>query len=283
MNTNLILLSSKSAGSTVLQKYLISQYSFSTVGWTRHHEKETLFWTKVASILDLPQEKMLRSAVPYEKDQARNSISEFLARNNISVPQKESRQGYLEVYAELIKKFGPRFIEKSPHHLYNRSNLELLLEAKRSISTGDRVQIMGLIRNPLDTLYSTWNRWKYDPVSYEKEWLQSYANLKRLVEEEGIYVLRYEDLVQSPRVLDEHLEKWLGTKSSTTPFEFYSSSVLAWRRDQKFAHQIGKDTIDLAIYFGYAEEDLLNVNKHWKWPLQKLYFRTRYNLASLRR
>ena len=55
---HIIILSTKSSGSTALQNYFKLNFGFNTVKYTRHQEEETLYWAKVASVLDLPPVKL---------------------------------------------------------------------------------------------------------------------------------------------------------------------------------------------------------------------------------
>jgi len=64
--------------------------------------------------------------------------------------------------------------------------------------------IIGLVRNPIDTIYSHFERWKSIPALVEKQWIVSYQNLLRfrdLLPEKTI-IMRYEDMVSQPKVME---------------------------------------------------------------------------------
>ena len=63
----IIILSSKSSGSSALQYYLSKYINVNHIRYTRHYEHETLYWTKVASALGILQKNMLNSEVPIRK------------------------------------------------------------------------------------------------------------------------------------------------------------------------------------------------------------------------
>ena len=64
----LFILSVKSSGSSILQRILAESLSGRLVEKTTHSENETLYWTKAASVLGLPQIQMENSQVPFRKE-----------------------------------------------------------------------------------------------------------------------------------------------------------------------------------------------------------------------
>ncbi len=66
----IIILSIKSSGSSACQNLLSKFSQVSYVPKTRHFENETLYWTKAASVLGLPQVDMIDSEVPISKEKA---------------------------------------------------------------------------------------------------------------------------------------------------------------------------------------------------------------------
>ena len=74
-----IILSNKSSGSSILQRFITESSEARHVRYTRHFENETLYWTKAASVLGLPQLDMPDSEVPLPKAQARRELVELLS------------------------------------------------------------------------------------------------------------------------------------------------------------------------------------------------------------
>lgn len=125
----IIILSEKSSGSSVFHRILADTPGVNTARWTRHQEMETLYWTKAASVLDRPQVKMHQSEVPIERNRARRELIEFLHRNlDHYAPPDDDQDLILDGWRDLCRQRGPIYCEKSPHHLVQWSNLELILE-----------------------------------------------------------------------------------------------------------------------------------------------------------
>lgn len=274
---NIIILSCKSAGSSALQNYFVRNCNYKTVKYTSHQENETLYWSKVASILEHPQKTMYRSVVPYKKEDAITSLNNFLGRNininDISI----SLEAFIYYYRALVLKFGPSFIEKSPHHLYNRSNLELIASAYESLKKDVKFCFIGLIRHPLDVIYSGWKRWGYHCDSFEKEWLVSYENLLWAMDFLPMQLIRYEDLVAGAMAPEDVLDISLTNKD----FIFKRTSIKRWKADKGFGHSLHQDTIDLAIHYGY--DDFENDHDSFLWWRNRNWIRTKEYLLSIKK
>jgi hypothetical protein len=261
---NIIVLSTKSAGSTALQSYFIKNFGFSKVAFTPHHEGETLYWTKVASILDLHQDPMYRSIVPYPKEIAVNELNKFLYSNLGVNLEGLSKAEAISKYYQLINKFGPKFIEKSPHHLYNRSNLELIIECYNKLISEVHFNVIGLIRHPHDVIYSAWKRWGYNCSQFENEWLQSYNNLLWLKEQIPVTLVKYEDMV-SNRI---DFVKTFNLTQSTDEFKFRDLSIKKWKNDMTYGHQLSTASKNTAAVLGY--DDFVNDYSFIRWECSKL-------------
>ena len=74
----IMILSCKSSGSTALQNLLNKLPQVNRIKKTRHFEYETLYWTKAASILGMPQLNMLDSEVPIPKKKAKDDIESIV-------------------------------------------------------------------------------------------------------------------------------------------------------------------------------------------------------------
>ena len=95
----------------------------------------------------------------------------------------------------MCRQFGPVFVEKSPHHLHQWAALDLLLEAVRLLPETD-FRFVGLVRSPMDVLYSMWRRWRTDPEYFQHHWRLAYENLLRFKQHADgqLLMVRYEDL-----------------------------------------------------------------------------------------
>ncbi len=233
---------------------------------TMHSESETLFWTKAASMLGLPQNQMENSEVPMSAQRAEQSLRSFLRQNGLpdDMPLK-SESDFFAAFSALVKRLPGHFVEKTPHHLYQPSCIALMERyANQSQSAGIHCHFIGLVRNPIDTLYSSWRRFGVRPSREAKHWLTAYRELRALSERsEDVHIIRYEDLV-SGRADLSHL-------TSIEPREnegerFVSSSVQKWRSDPKFSYQLSDECRELALDYGYDEEELSNDNCR-PWPI----------------
>ena len=150
--------SSKSSGSSALQNLLAKLPQVDHISKTRHFEYETLYWTKAASVLRLPQVDMLDSEVPISKERARLDLINLLCDNLESyTPPSDNDELIFGGWKLLCQNYSPVFLEKSPHHLHQWSALELINECIERIPEVDFL-IVGLVRNPMAILYSAWDR-----------------------------------------------------------------------------------------------------------------------------
>ena len=164
----IIILSEKSSGSSALQNLLVKFAEIQHVSKTRHFENETLYWTKAASILDKPQLVMVDSEVPIERKKARGELISLLKDNlNDYVPPVDDKELIIEGWRLLCNKYSPIFLEKSPHHLCQWAAIELIIECIRQVTDVDFL-LIGLIRNPMDTLYSQFKRWGSRPEEVQE-------------------------------------------------------------------------------------------------------------------
>ena len=101
-----------------------------------------------------------------------------------------------EAFTAVCVDGGPIFLEKSPHHLYQNAAIQLMERFSDTASSVD-VVFVGLIRNPLDTLYSSWRRFGVPPTMEEPHWRTAYENLQALAARrpDQVHLIRYEQLV----------------------------------------------------------------------------------------
>jgi Sulfotransferase family len=266
-----IILSTKSAGSSALQELICRHTPGRHVTHTRHAQHETLYWTKAASVLGLPQERIPGSEVPIPPARALSDLKELLTQNipDFSCPA-ERRELIFEGWRRLCRQHGPLFVEKSPHHLHQPSALRLMREAERELpEVGFRY--VGLVRNPMDALYSMWDRRRDDLVQYQVEWQAAYENLLAMREQVGerMFVVRYEDL--SKLEIVNALFEFIGCTATSEAQSFiHSRSRQKWKSDRWFGLQLAPAVMALAKHRGYQENELHN-DTHALWPmLQKL-------------
>lgn len=260
-----IILSSKSSGSSALQNVLTSHPHVRHVDWTPHFENETLYWLKAASMLGLPGLPMPNGKVPMPAWQARSELEEFLCRNlggfpshdKAGLPQAD-RELVFEGWSRLCRHYAPVFVEKSPHHLHQWSALELMVEAMERDPEVDYL-FVGLARNPMSTLYSMWRRWKAVPEVHQHLWAGAYRNLLRLRERLGtrLIQIRYEDMVRDPDALAP-VRSFLGVADASASEALHSRSVQKWRSDAWFGFVLDPEVQRVAEEFGYGAKELEN-------------------------
>lgn len=280
-NKCIIILSNKSSGSSACQNLLAKVSDVRHVRKTRHYQNETLYWTKAASILGLHQEPMLDSEVPIPAVAAREDLLALL-RDNLSDADDlpaDDRSLVFEGWRRLCREYAPVFLEKSPHHLCQRACLDLILEAERELPEVDFC-LIGLIRNPMDQLYSAYTRWRTVPELYQLEWLRACRNLCDLQERaDRLVVLRYEDMVRDPTVLQPVLDFIEVGWSLPASDYLHTRSVQRWKSDPWFGFQLAPEVRELAIRLGYTPEELDNRSRRL-WPVARRFTRTLYKAAT---
>lgn len=264
MNRNkcVIILSEKSSGSSACLKFLQKEAPLRSVAHTRHNENETLYWVKAASVLQRPQIDMVDSEVPIPEPRARRELHAMISQNvpGYALPASDEELVH-DGWRALCEAHGPYFLEKSPHHLCQWSAIELILETVRRHPHIDFL-IIGLVRNPMDTIFSQFDRWRSEPEAVEKQWRVAYENLLRLQQTESnaqIELLRYEDMVSKPATALSGIFEFCGVKSSLkNPRYLHSQSVQRWRQKFWFGFRLAPETIRIAEQFGYAAAEMEN-------------------------
>lgn len=281
----IILFSSKCSGSSALQQYLIENYWVKVIAHTPHHEHESLFWTKAASSLGLKQLKMHRSSVPYSAKSGGALLSQLLRDNGVTgFGQSWDKEKVFEGFKNLVIAHSPVFFEKSPHHLFNQSNIQLMLSCQEYFKNEIDFYFIGLIRNPMDTVYSAYKRWQFSCSSFEKEWRQSYDNLLELSENDKLTTFRYEDLVRSTESLDDFLISKCDLIKQSSTFQFNSNSLSKWRKDLKYVHPLDFRTLQLARSWGFKDSELINLRrKSIKWMMNEYFNSVKYRLRNWKR
>jgi len=266
----IILLSSKSAGSSALQNLATRLPDVHHVEKTEHRENETLYWTKAASILGMPQYDMLDSEVPITAEKSKKQLVQFLQANLPAyVPPADNDELIFGGWKMLCDKYAPVFFEKSPHHLHQWSALELINDCIRRFPDIDFL-IVGLVRNPMDTIYSRWSGGRSYPEKYQYEWLKAYRNLLKFKEcvRCDLVLVRYEDMVRDVNSLAA-VYRFAGCPEMP-PDEGYlhGRSVAKWKKDRHFGFQMADEVMALGESFGYSRADMTNTGKR-TWQAQK--------------
>lgn len=296
MPTCVIQLSDFRAGSTALQGEFV-RAGANRLSWTPHKEAETLYWIKAAAALGMEQVPMRYSrSIPYEQANARRELARLL-EHNLPEGAAEGLSGSGNLTAEQLEEFvfagwralceahGPVFFEKSPHHLHQRSSLKLMLQARERLPEIS-FRFIGLVRNPLDTLYSMWSRWRYVPELQEPEWIRAYKNLRWFQQQAGdsLKIVRYEDLTADAACLAELLE-FCGLPAENVDSQLHQQAREKWRDDKFFGFQPAQQTLDLARSYGYQADALRN-ERHPLWLPYRTWHRAlrtgRERLAKLR-
>lgn len=263
-----VILSARSSGSSALQNLLTGGGRARHVERTPHHENETLFWLKAAAVLNRPQVKMADSRLPLTADEARADLRALL-RDNIGphyTPPDQDEALVFDGWRDLCRHYAPIFIEKSPHHLHQWSALDLLVESM-SRTPGVDLFFVALARNPLDTFYSMWTRWRGLPDQNQRDWLRAYRNLLRFQERVGdrLLIVRYEEMVRDPGCLAP-LYRFMGEPAPPADY-MHRESVGKWRGRRDFGFRLSDEATALAERYGYRRSELENRGS-LAWPLQ---------------
>ena len=278
----IIILSTKSAGSSALQELLCNFGGGRHVQQTRHGEFETLYWTKAASILGLPQIKLPDSEVPIPRDRALQDLQALLTQNTtgFELPADDNRLIF-DGWRALCLAHAPVFVEKSPHHLHQWSCLQLMIEAVQTQPEID-FRFVGLVRNPMDALYSAWSRWRLPPEAFQQHWRTAYENLERFRGQIGdqLTVVRYEDF-SSTGSTGSRLLNTLEIQATRDGADDYIHGAYRgrWKVDRGFGFQPNDAVVEVAHRFGYPAHDLTN-KRSLTWPLRRVVSQATHRLIS---
>ncbi len=265
-----IILSSKCSGSSALQNILAKLSDVSHILKTRHNENETLYWTKAASVLSMPQVDMLDSEVPINKEKAREDLICLLNENLETYTKPENDDELIFGGWELLcQKFSPVFLEKSPHHLHQWSALELIAECIERFQNINFL-LIGLIRNPMDVLYSEWCRWRTFPEINQYQLLTAYRNLLKIEKclGEKIVLIRYEDMVTNMSYLKEVFNFLEINENEVDKDYFHNKSISKWKRDNIYGFSLSEEVLEFYERLGYKRQDMEN-DKNQMWPIYR--------------
>ena len=217
------------------------------------------------------------SEVPLPKNQARYELEKFLNDNidHYIVPESDDELIF-GGWKQLCQAYAPALLEKSPHHLYQKSVLELILEAARRTPEVE-FYLIGLVRNPMSTLYSAWTRWRSPPEVQQQVWLTAYQNLLDLRAQVGdrVSIIRYEDLIADPNVLKPVFDFLEVPPSSLERRSLHKLSLERWKKDKHYGFAPSAELLALAERYGYSKSSLTN-HTYPLWSVQRRIARSIY-------
>ncbi len=212
---------------------------------------------------------MQESEVPLAPRKARTDLITLLAQNAPEfVAPADERDLVFAGWRALCMHHAPVFVEKSPHHLHQWSCLALMMEAAALLPEID-FQFVGLVRNPMDMIYSAWSRWRLPPQRIQFEWLEAYQNLLRFKDLVGdrLTLVHYESLVTEEslaRGLCDRLQ--IDGVSASGTGALHKGSMLKWKSDRSYGFQLDSKVAAVAVKFGYTPEQLSN-HPSYRWKL----------------
>ncbi|MAE35883.1 MULTISPECIES: sulfotransferase [Thalassolituus] len=256
MGKCIILLSEKSSGSSIVQKFVTKYTHAKLLPNTRHYENETLYWTKAASLLGLEQHDMVDSEVPLSREYGKSELIKLL-RDNLPGynPPEDEKELVHNGWSMLCKQYTPVLFEKSPHHLCQKAALDLICEQIERDKDNEYL-IIGLIRNPMDTIYSQYDRWCSPPALVESQWLKAYTNLLELKKKLGnqMITVRYEDIAADNSTIQPIIKFCQDDIQIKYAQDIDNKSMSRWRNSKTYYHILSDETIQLASILGYDEE-----------------------------
>jgi len=254
-----MILSDKSSGSSILQKLLADTGYFKKNNPNKFHD-ESKFWLYALAILDNKSQPSMNYSYefPANVNEAVFALNKLMQNSEINIifNNNSNKETFFEAWIKLCEKNNPIFIEKSPHHLHSWQVLKLIFEFMEKNPLQD-MRFVGLIRNPMDTLYSMWKRWYAIPAIAEKSWVKAYENLIKFKEiaKDKIVIIKYEDLIYSPGASINNILKLFDIQPIENNFNIlYSNSISKWKKDKFFGYYPEVDVIELANLFGYNFE-----------------------------
>lgn len=258
-----LLLSDKRSGSTLLERELCRHPEMSHVGYTPHAHNETHYWLKAACLLRVPKSDFSGGVRPGRygaRSAVRKSLQSFLLRNapDFEIPASDESLVF-DGWSALCETFArPVFFEKSPQHIHHWAALRLIHDWIQS--TDFRVRIIGLVRNPVSVQYSAWQLFHADPQRRQFGWAQAYRNylgFRKLLNDDQIHLVRYEDLVSDSASSFRDLCGFIGVGYEPMVGQgVHGDSLSKWRDDARFTLRLDESVGALAATFGYRAEDL---------------------------
>lgn len=252
MTRELLLLSDKSSGSTILEYEILKHSKIEHVKYTSHHDHETLYWLKAAVLLKKSKHLFFGGKYPFPISYAKTSILKFLKNNGVDDPKIETLDDINLVWSKISSRKNKIFFEKSPHHLNHRASIYLLADY---VNKHPNVKVLGLVRDPRAVIYSTLDRWYANPYKRQFKWLYSYENLllfESLISDKSQLIkIRYEDLIENPkRILNKVLNHLDIDWEEGIGDNIHQNSNEKWKKNN-FNFQFSREVIQLSKLYGY--------------------------------
>jgi sulfotransferase family protein len=286
MVKNIILLSDKSSGSTILQKELLKHPDINAVNYTMHNEHETLFWLKAARILNYHKSEFFECRFPFKFSSSLNSVKGLIKKNDLGTDFNiENKEDIFRIWESFIAKYCPVFFEKSPHHLNHWASTSLIIDF--ALKHPDEVKIIGLVRNPLAVTYSTMKRWTSNPDWRLYKWAYTYRNLMQaevLLPREGYRRVSYEDMISNPGKTFQDICDFI-----EVPYvpeigsDIHTKSANKFANDENFTPIIQASVKLVAEYFGYhfEERSLAGISNYKINRMERMIFIFKSKLSGL--
>jgi len=280
-----MILSDKSSGSSILQAVLADYPQINVLEPGNFH-CESRYWMYAAAILDSVRQPPMQYSheFPARKKWALKRLNLIMEKGKTGrVFHKNSEKSEFHAgWLELCRSHAPVFLEKSPHHLHSRAALELILEFRLKYSQV-QTRFIGLIRNPMDTLYSMYRRWYAIPENRQFEWLRAYRNLEWMKAQVGkdLLTVRYEDLIGNPATLGK-ICTFCGIEYPRGSDCFSPEPVHRWKKDPWWGFEPAQKIKRFAGRY-YNLCDLVPASSLKLWPVIRLLKKPGYRLLMARR
>jgi hypothetical protein len=276
---SVILLSDFCSGSTALQ----SEITKSPV-IKRSRAVETQYWCRAAALLGMQQHDIMSSILPMPTDVAKKALVDFLSDNLPHYsPPNDDKILIFDGWRRLCANHSPYFFEKSPHHLHYWSALQLIYQAVQDLDDVE-FKFIGLIRNPLDTIFSRWRQWRNNPYKAQWLWFTAYSNLLSFKELVGdrILICRYEALVANQQEL-RTVFQFLGTEPPPLwKSALHPRSIRRWNADPYFGFHLDATIKNFAESLGYKPEEL-HGRKRFIWPIYWRFAKLKFGIGEIKR
>lgn len=277
-----MILSDKSSGSSILQNVLAEDDIFKKLNPGKFYD-ESKYWIYAVAILknDLQPPMRYSYEFPISRKKALEALNNLMKCSRIKFyfNNNTSLNDIFLAWQKLCERHKPIFLEKSPHHLHSWEALNLIIKFMNKVNNVE-MKFIGLIRNPMDTLYSMWKRWYAIPELAQYEWLRAYKNLLKFksIVGEKLLLIKYEELVKNSEKTLITIYDFLGLDFRfTKKLNLHNRSLLKWKNDTNFGFNLDTQVLDLAHKLGYDDELLINNKKNYlKWTLIKILYHFKF-------
>lgn len=191
-NKTIILLSSKRTGSSAIFKV-----------FKKHPSIDCLLKNKEMDMIELNFWNSALDAINGKPSSLKKVLKKI--NFNFKLPKKITKKKIFNIWDNILNKHKKIIFDKSPSYL---NSIEILKLIKDYESTGRKIEFIGLIRNPKDSIVSQFELWDKKNNNTivkslkkrEKKWLKYYTNLEIFMKERKFKIYRYEDLVKNKKL-----------------------------------------------------------------------------------